>query len=198
MIGWCSPPGGFSFFLLLFRAVFLLFSYVFSISGRLPCSSPAGYAEQAAARVRYALFTYFFLFSQTTGGVDKLLHVAVADVLKTGYGRLLRIATRHMYVNFANKHCLFRTGLLHREFTQGGGVRGVSPRNINQAYTFPRLAKRDAYRALARAALLASIAYSSGERSEPDIFLNARESTYNAGSGYKNLGSLLGTAVSRG
>ena len=72
--------------------------------------------------------------------------------------------------------CLFRinisicTGFLRREFTQGG-VRGVSPRNINQAYTFPRLAKRDAYRALARAALLASRAYSSGERSEPDIFL---------------------------
>ena len=82
--------------------------------------------------------------------------------------------------------CLFRinisicTGFLRREFTQGG-VRGVSPRNINQAYTFPRLAKRDAYRALARAALLASIAYPSGERSEPDFFLNARESTYNPG-----------------
>ena len=158
MIGWCSPPGGFSFFLLLFRAVFLLFSYVFSISGRLPCSSPAGYAEQAAARVRYALFTYFFLFSQTTGGVDKLLHVAVADVLKTGYGRLLRIATRHMYVAFFRINISICTRFMLREFTQGG-VRGVSPRNINQAYTSPRLAKRDAYRALARAALLASIAY---------------------------------------
>ena len=112
----------------------------------------------------------FSVFFQTTGGVDKLLHVAVADVLKTGYGRLLRIATRHMYVAFFRINIVIRTRFLLREFTKGG-VRGVSPRNINQAYTFPRLAKRDAYRALARAALLASIAYPSGERSEPDIFL---------------------------
>ena len=177
MIGWCSPPGGFSFFLLLFRAVFLLFSYVFSISGRLPCSSPAGYAEQAAARVRYALFTYFFLFSQTTGGVDKLLHAAVADVLKKKAPT--HCCSPHMYVAFFRINIVIRTRFLLREFTQGG-VRGVSPRNINQANTFPRLAKRDATRALARAALLASRAYSFGERSEPDIFFNAGEFCYNA------------------
>ena len=78
-------------------------------------------------------------------------------------------------------------------------MRGVSPRNINQAYTFPRLAKRDAYRALARAALLASIAYPSGERSEPDIFFNAREPAYNAREHIlPHWESYSGTAVSRG
>ena len=103
-----------------------------------------------------------------------------------------------MYVAFFRINISICTGFLRREFTQGG-VRGVSPRNINQAYTFPRLAKRDAYRALARAALLASIAYPSGERSEPDIFFNAREPAYNAREHIlPHWESYSGTAVSRG
>ena len=167
-----SSSRWFFFFPPLFRAVFLLFFYMFSISEGSPCSSPAGYVEQAAAWVRYALFTYFFLFSQTTGGIDRCMFVC----RRRGpfwRRRLLRIASRHMYVAFFRINISICTGFMLREFTKGG-VRGVSPRNINQAYTSPRLAKRDAYRAIARAALLASRAYSFWRAQRAGYFFQCR------------------------
>ena len=60
----------------------------------------------------------FFTFFQTTGGVDKLLHVAVADVLKKKAPT--HCCSPHMYVAFFRINIVIRTRFLLREFTQGG------------------------------------------------------------------------------
>ena len=104
----------FFYFLLMFRTVFLLFSTCFCISGLSSCSPPAGNAEQAAARVRYALFTYFFPFFQTTGGVDKLLHVPPRAVSQKKTSS--HCFTPNVCYHCSNKYCNLRRVLAPRVY----------------------------------------------------------------------------------
>ena len=170
-------PRWFFFFLLLFRAVFSFVFICFVIQG----VHRALRLQQTPNKLLRGSGTHFLrifsVFFQTTGGVDKLLHAAVADVLKKKAPT--HCCSPHMYVAFFRINISICTGFLRREFTQGGVRGGLPPQHQSSLHLSAGREARRIQGSCARSA--------AGEHSLPlrraqraGYFFNAGKFCYNA------------------